>query len=220
MPTYLHGLILSRNAGRVPAGLRGIADAPLRAVVCDGLAAIVSAVAASPSVRDRDAIVRHDTALGRVVRHAITAVASRFGQTFSDEDALRAELAASRNRASITATLERWDGCGEMRIVMRDPVAPPVPARASAAQASPGRAYLESVREKLRPRLPFDLRALLGALVLDERVERFGDAQTVSHLVRFEDETPYRALLSAQSALQEARVTGPHALYAFAEPAG
>jgi hypothetical protein len=107
-----------------------------------------------------------------------------------------------------------------MRIIMRDPVEPPEPARAPVeSPASPGRAYLESVREKLRPRLPLDVRALFGELVLDERVERSGDAQTVSHLVRFEDAARYRARLSAHAALREARVTGPHALYAFAEPA-
>ena len=221
MASYLYGLILSRNAGRVPANLRGIDDAPLRVVVCDALAAIVSPVGAPPSRDNLDAIVRHDAGLGRVVRHAVTALSSRFGQTFADDDALCAELSASPNHGDHIATLERHDGRGEMRIMMLDVIDPPGQARASIEPpALPGRAYLESIREKLKPRSPLDFRALVGELVLDERVERRGSVQTISHLVRFEDEARYRAELYTQSALEGATITGPHALYSFAEPNG
>ena len=49
-------------------------------------------------------------------------------------------------------------------------------------------------------------------------MERRDDVQTISHLVRFEDEATYRAELYTQPALEGATIMGPHALYAFAEP--
>jgi hypothetical protein len=219
MVSYLYGLILSRNAERVPAHLRGIDDAPLRVVVCDALAAIVSTMDAAPSRENRGAVVGHDVGLGHVVRQGITAVPSRFGQTFADDASLCAELSATPNRDALIATLERHDGRGEMRIMMRGVIDPPAAARGSIEpSASPGRAYLESVRETLKPRPPVDFRGLVGGLVLDERVERRGDVQTISHLVRFEDETRYRSELYSQAALEGATIMGPHALYSFAEP--
>jgi hypothetical protein len=219
VPSYLYGLILSRNAGRVPSAVRGIDDAPLRVVACDTLAAIVSTIAAAPSRENRDAVVHHDAGLGRVVRHAVTALASRFGQTFVDDDALRAGVAAAVDHNSLVATLERFDGHGEMRIIVRDVIDPPAPARSSIAspESSPGRAYLEHIRDQLKPRL--DFRALAGDLIREERVERRGEVQIISHLVRFEDEARYRAELCASPAMEGATITGPHALYTFAGPA-
>jgi hypothetical protein len=106
-----------------------------------------------------------------------------------------------------------------MRIAMRDVIDPPAPAGASIAplQSSPGRAYLEHIRGRLKPRL--DFRALAGDLIREERVERRGDVQTIAHLVRFEDEAKYRAELCALPAMEGATITGPHALYTFAERA-
>lgn len=220
MATYLYGLTLSRNADRVPANAARIVRAVLRVVHAGDLSAIVSTIDAPVTRRDRDFVVAHDVALTQVVRRAVTVVASRFGQTFADDEALRAELASSPSRHSVLETLERYDGYGEMRIVMRDVIDPPASLRASiTAREAPGRAYLESLREKLMPRPPVDFRALAGDLVLDERVERRGDIRTVSHLVRFEDEAKYRAELYAHPALEGATITGPHALYTFAEPA-
>jgi hypothetical protein len=220
VPVYLYGLILNRNAGRVPSNVTGIGGAPVRLVRCDALAALVSTVVAAPARTDRDAVVAHDVAQMKVVRHAVTVLASRFGQTFADDDVLCRELSTATG-ARVTATLERCDGYGEMRVAMRDVSDPPPSLSASIAPPeSPGRAYLESVRAKLKPRLPIDFRALLGDLALDERVERRGDVQTISHLVRFEDEAAYRAELYTQSALEGATIMGPHALYTFADTGG
>lgn len=221
MPSYLYGLILSRNAGRIPSAVRGVDDAPLRVVACDALAAIVSTMDAAPARENRDAVVRHDAGLRGVVRHAVTALASRFGQTFADDARLCAGLAAAPNHASLVAMLERFDGLCEMRIIMRDVGDPSAPARASVPppEASPGRAYLERLREQLKPRPPLDFRAVAVDLIREERVERRGDVQTIAHLVRFEDEGKYRAGLSSHPAMEGATITGPHALYTFAERA-
>lgn len=216
MPTYLYGLVLSRNAGRVPADVTGLDRSPVRVVVCDELAALVSTVDKAPARHDLESIAIHDRAASQVVRHATTVAASRFGQIFGDDTALCVELSSSQR---LRATLERYDGFGEMRITMRQVSAPPTPERAPAApQDSPGRAYLQSLREKLTPQAPVDLRPILGDLVLEERVERRKDLQTIAHLVRFDDAARYRLALRAHPALAGASVTGPHALYAFAEP--
>lgn len=225
MPTYLYGLILSRNAARVPStgGIRGIDRQPIRAVACDALAAIVSTIEAAPSRQDHQAIVCHDVGLTGVVGHAITALASRFGQTFADDDALCTELASSPGRERHIATLERYDGYGEMRILMREAIEPAASARGSErgpipTAEAPGRAYLDSLRDQRNPRPPLDFRAVVGDLILAERVERRGNVRTVSHLVPFNAEAKYRAELSGQPALVSAMITGPHALYTFAEP--
>jgi hypothetical protein len=218
VPIYLYGLILSRNASRVPANVAGIDGSAVRAVQCDQLGAIVSTIDAVPSRENRDAIVRHDVALTKLARAAITALSSRFGQTFADDSTLCAELATFSSR--FLAVLERYDGYGEMRIHARDVIAPPEPMRASMEPPQPpGRAYLESIREKTKPRPIVDFRALLGDLVLDERTERRTDIQTISHLVRFADEPRYRVALHTHPALEGATITGPHALHTFAEPA-
>jgi hypothetical protein len=219
MPIYLYGLILSRNAAKVPADSGRPMSVALRAVGCDDLTGIVASVDAPPSREDRQAVMTHDKVLSRVARAGLTVLASRFGQTFADEDALCAELAAAPNRARLAAVLDRFEGHGEMRIVMRDGTASAAPARGSTdTEESPGRAYLEALRDKVHPRPPVDFHAILGALIREERVERRGDTYSISHLVRFEDEPAYRAELYTHPALQGAAVTGPHALYAFAEP--
>ena len=222
MPTYLYGLILTRNAERVPTDVVGIDQAPVRVVVCDTLAALVSTIDALPARQNLEALAAHDRATWMVARAAVTAAASRFGQAFSDDRTLCRELATFTAR--LVDTLTRYDGYGEMRIVMTAP-APPAPpdttggARPArvASHDAPGRAYLESIRETM-PRPPVDFRGLLGDVVAEERVERRGGLQTISHLVRFENQQRYRTALDVHPALSGAALTGPHALYSFAEP--
>ena len=220
MPTYLYGLILSRNASRVPTDVSGIGHAPVRVVRCGDLAALVSIVDAPASRQSLAAIADHDRAAGMVARHGVTALASRFGQTFSDDAALCAELSSFSSR--LVSTLQRYDGYGEMRVLMRETSAPSPtgePRARVASTDSPGRAYLESLRDAARPHAPTDFRTRFGELVLDERLDWRRDVLTISHLVRFQDEKEYRAAMHTHPALQNATVTGPHALYAFAEPA-
>lgn len=219
MPTYLYGLILSRNAHRVPPDVSGVDDLTVRVAQCDGVSALVGGVTAPPSRQNVRAIAAHDIALTRVVRHGVTVASSRFGQTFAHDAAVCDDLRASPHRERLMAMLERYDGYGEMRVAVRDVIVPPATLRASIAPLeSPGRAYLESLREKLGIRPQADVRSHVSALVLEERVERRGDVQTIVHLVRFEHEARYRAALFSHPALEGATITGPHALYTFAEP--
>lgn len=216
MAIYLYGLILRRNAERVPSDVIGLDHAAVRTVACDDLCALVSTIASTPSRQNLEALAAHDRASWMVVRNAVTAAASRYGQTFADERVLCADLAMYRE--GLLATLERYDGYGEMRIVMRV-VNEPRPVQAAIAkQRDPGRAYLESVRDTLKPRPSLDFRSILGELFLEERVERRGDLQMIAHLVRFGDEATYRAAFYSHPALESATITGPHALYSFAEP--
>ncbi len=215
MAIYLYGLILRRNAERVPPDVIGLDHAAVRTVACDDLCALVSTIASSPPRQNLDALAAHDRASWMVVRHAVTAAASRYGQTFTDERALCGDLAMYRK--ALLATLERYDGYGEMRIIMRAVGEPRSVQAAIARPKDPGRAYLESVRDTLKPRPSLDFRSILGDLFLDERVERRGDLQMIAHLVRFEDEATYRAAFYSHPAMENATITGPHALYSFAE---
>lgn len=216
MAIYLYGLILRRNAERVPSDVIGLDDATVRTVACDDLCALVSTVASTPSRQNLEALAAHDRASWMVVRNAVTAAASRFGQTFTDERVLCGDLAMYRER--LLATLERYDGYGEMRIIMRAVSEPRSVRAAVVSRNEPGRAYLESLRDSLNPRPAVDFRSILGDLFLDERVERRGDVQMIAHLVRFEDEARYRAAFYSHPATQRATITGPHALYSFAQP--
>src|SRR5688500_12125934 len=211
-------MILSRNAERVPASVSGIDRAPVRLVACGDLAALVSTLKTPPSRKSIETIGQHDRATGMVVRGAITVAASRFGQMFPDDNALCGELATFAGR--VVETLERYDGYGEMRVSLRDsmPGAGPQAWAPLSSGRSPGREYLESIREATMPRPPLDFRALLGELMREERVERRQDVYVISHLVRFADEEQYRIALYTHPSLLDAAITGPHALYAFAEP--
>ena len=217
MPTYLYGLVLSRNAARVPPNVAAIGRAPVRVVACGDLSAIASTLDDAPSPRDLESVAAHDRAMFTVVREGVTAVASRFGQLFASDTTLCDELAASSTR--LRAMLERYDGSAEMRVSVRDVVESHVtaPASITSSAVSPGRAYLESVRARLNERPPLTLRGHLGDLILDERAERRKDVQTLSHRIRFEDEGRYRAVLATHPALAGAAITGPHPLYTFAE---
>lgn len=211
MRTYLYGLILSRNAHLVPAHIQGIGGARLGVLPCDALSALVSRVETARS-NDLDALRAHDHAMQAVVHHGATAAAVRFGQTFADDAELRRHLGAGT--AGFAATLETLDGCVEMRLLMTLDAEPPAPA----AETTPGRAYLESLRASNRV-AGLSLRGALGPVVRAERVEALPRAEGVAfaHLIRRSDESAYREAVAAHPSLSDAKIVGPLALYAFAE---
>lgn len=211
MRTYLYGLILARNAHLVPAHITGIRGDTLGVVTCDKLSALVSHVEMTSS-RDLDALRAHDHAIQAVVHHGATATAVRFGQTFADEAELRRHV--GERATELATTLETLDGCVEMRLLMHleEPSEPPRGA------ASPGTAYLESLRASQRV-AGLGLRGALGPVVRDERVEELPRAAGVAfaHLIKREQESEYRAAVAAHPSLASARIVGPLALYAFAQ---
>ncbi|HJQ20693.1 MAG TPA: GvpL/GvpF family gas vesicle protein [Gemmatimonadaceae bacterium] len=217
MPSYLHGLLLSRNVHALPRHVRGVANAPVRAIECGGLAALVGDVGATPEAA-LDGVRAHDAALQAVIDARVTVAAARFGQTFTTSADVCTHL--ERVGARVQRVLEEFDGCGEMRLLMHDTAALDPAATTSRLDdaASPGRAYLEHLRSRVLPALR--LAPALGPVVRAERVARMprGSGAVFAHLVEFGSVDDYRSAVAAVPALAEARLVGPVALYSFAEP--
>lgn len=220
MANFLYGLILGRNAGRVPA-VTGIAGEPLRVVDCGALGALVATMAHAPARASLGDVRAYDGALRDVVAAGVTVAPTRFGQTFPGDDAVRGEVASRGSR--VTEILERHDGCVEMRILLPVNAVPPDQRDAVPLPDTPGHAYLERLRREHAERRPdVSLRAAFGPLVRGERVERLGDDAgiAVAHLILASDQGNWRAAVTAMPALATARVAGPLPLYAFVEPTG
>jgi hypothetical protein len=230
--TYLYGLVLGRNAPRVPAGIVGIDASDVRVVdALDAqLGALVSTLEQLPARATLDAVRAHDGVLQAVVDGGSTVAAVRFGQSFaSDEEARRHVTERSERTARV---LETYDGCVEMRLLLArtpehgTPAASEPPA-SDKGEAGAGRAYLEQLRatfagfeandSDVAQRL--SLRAALGPVVRAERVEGLPKSGGVafSHLIQRENEGAYRDSVAALPSLAEAVVVGPLALYTFAE---
>lgn len=225
MPTYLYGLILSRNAARIHDGITGIEGGRLRTISCGALAALVSDVERVPSRSSLDHIRAHDAALRAVVAAGVTAVASRFGQLFADDGDTCRDVGQHASR--VERLLHDHDGCVEMRVVLAhsgaDPEPAPTQATAAESELSPGRAYLEQLRARAAlaaERVPrISLAGALGPVVRRERVELLpNDAGiVVSHLVSRDEESAYRAAVAELPALSAAKVVGPLPLYGFSD---
>ena len=219
MPTYLYGVILSRNAGGVGDGIAGIDGSVVRVIPCGALGAIVSDVDRVPSRSSLEHIRAHDAALRAVVSSGITVAASRFGQFFADDrDACRG---LDEHAARVETLLGDLDGCVEMRVLLAHADVPS--DEAASAASSPGRAYLEQLKARAALAAartpPVSLAGALGPVVRRERVEIPPDnaGVVVSHLVRREEEGRYRAAINELPALNAARVIGPLPLYSFAD---
>jgi hypothetical protein len=219
--SYLYGLILSASASRVPAGIRGIDGGDVRVVAPAGsaLTGIASDLARVLHGGNLVDVRAHDDALRAIVDAGVTVAASRFGQTFDDDDALRAAVADAADR--IVGALQTFDGAVEMRVlVAAEPAAvPPArPSRDDRAQ-TPGRAYLEQLRQRLEPSA-LSLRSALGPVVRAERVEHLAGGRGVAfaHLVARDDVGAYREAVAALPALSDATVVGPLPLYSFTGP--
>ena len=213
MTTWLYGLILPRNAERVPGELAGIGDAPVRLLRCETVTAVVSTIAAQVSRSHVAAMRAHDRVLRAIAQQSVTVAAVRFGQSFvSDADA----CVALATRHAEKNTLEQLDGCVEMRLLLpHDATAVPEPP---AQESGPGRAYLEGLRRQ-RSVPGVSLRAALGPLVKQECVERLemegGAGVVFAHLINAADVDRYRGAIGELPALVEARVLGPLPLYSF-----
>lgn len=113
MPTYLY--CLRSDRADPPDGLTGVDGATIHAVHTAGLMAWVSDVAdgVTPTL---DRVRAHDAVCAAALAGGETPLPIRFGQTFTDDSAVAAELAA---RASVLRPrLARLAGCVELRLVM------------------------------------------------------------------------------------------------------
>lgn len=242
MASYLYGLVLARNATRIPGDVRGLDAAPVRAVACDGLAVLVSETVERPRAT-LEAVRCHDTVLQAVIDAGITVAAARFGQTFAtDAGACRyAGDQGGEGSPRIARVLQEFDGCVEMRVLVPDSLTlarvaaataqPLPPGQDSDAATGPGAAYLERLRERQREgTLPAarvgSIAGAIGPVVRAERVSPLhqGSGAVFAHLVERGAVGEYRAAVNALPALRgrDGRrgviVVGPLALYSFAEP--
>ena len=211
MHTLLYGLILARNAHRLPERMEGVRGVRVSTLDESGLTALVSDYDHSMAP-DLKALRAHDAVTQSAVRAGATIVPTRFPQLFSSDAELRAALA--RHASEHRATLERLDGCVEMHLLLEiEAQAAPKPSA-----TTPGRAYLESLRDSGRV-LGLSLRAALGPVVKDETVSPLPRASgaVFCHLIQRDDEKAYRDAVATQPSLSEARIVGPLALYSFAE---
>lgn len=217
MPSYLYGLLLNEHAGSVPRDAPGLSRSAVRALRCEPLTALVSTVERSPVAATLDAIRAHDDVLQHVVNAGVTVAAARFNQAFEDDAALCAHV---RERAErVLQLLRTYDGCVEMRLLVRDTddLEQGGGAPVSNAADSPGRAYLERLRAQHAPQL--SLADALGPAVRAERVALLpGDRGAVfAHLVEQTHVGSYREAVASYPALRNATIVGPLALYTFAE---
>ncbi|HYC51629.1 MAG TPA: GvpL/GvpF family gas vesicle protein [Gemmatimonadaceae bacterium] len=213
VPICLYGLILPRNTPRVPSGINGIDVSPTRVLACGPVAAIVSTIDGIPKRRDLSALRAHDAVLRAIAEAGITVAAVRFGQIFAGDADVCAEVA--QRAESVVPTLERLDGCVEMRLILSTDVLPPRES-APSPEGGPGRAYLERLRSGSRI-TGVSLRDALGPAVRDERVEALRGAEgvTFAHLVHMSDVPTYRDAVAGLPMLSDAHVAGPLPLYSF-----
>lgn len=158
----------------VPEGVRGIGGAPVSAVDLDGLVGWISSMDAVPGP-SLDRVREHNEVVERACAER-TALPLRFGQWFSGESALAAEL--HDRRSALEDGLRRVAGALEMGVRVLDPE-----HRDDPPDRSTGRAYLEALalrgasataaRERGRA-VAGELREWLGPLVREERVRPLG----------------------------------------------
>ena len=215
MGTYLYGFVLARNAARLPPAA-GLGGGTVRSVRCGALSALVSSVEKTPARATLEDVRTHDAVLQAAVDAGTTAVAVRFGQTFSGDDELCRDT--EEREARLARVLEEYDGCVEMRLLIPSVDEEPTPE--VERQIGPGRAYLESLRESRERTDHLALRGAIGPSVRAEVVERLPRVHGVvfAHLVLRDQLEEYRGAISSLPALADAKVVGPLALYSFAEP--
>lgn len=204
----------------------------MRALDAAGLTAWVETIAASPPVTAAS-LRLHDRVTSAALGTGQTPLPLRFGELFDSDDACRSSIAA-RHR-EFEAALDRVAGRVEMTVAIPlhriDTAAPSQPV--DGAAVSPGRAYLERLREErddtqiLRQQGHVLARPVINAvrsLVVDERATLRPSPPTylVSHLIARADVDEYRRLASAAIGARvsdespPALVRGPSAPYSFA----
>lgn len=239
MRTYVYCL-LPASAEAPPAGLAGIAGAPVRALACGQLTAWVSDAPAPDETPDVPAALAararaHDAVPQAALDAGATPLPARYGQTYADDAACARSLAS--NGDALLLALARVEHLVEMAAIV------PLDDDAAASEradvpASPGRAYLEEARRRLAPEMLFRnsgvrrrITETLGDLVRDEAVAVVRSPSVppsapyarVAHLLPRVHVAEYRdrvarlsAELSAPDASRAIRVLGPYAPYSFA----
>jgi hypothetical protein len=226
---YLYAL-LPRDAPAPAAGLTGVGGAPVECRLHAGLAAWLSPMERAPAaavapIREHNRVVEAAMAAG------VTPVPVRFGHWHPSEDALLAAVADAAER--FHQALAHLAGSVEYGIRVLDPgMQRPAAAvqRPEAPEATTGREYMKALalrhsaervgRERLTE-VAAGMRAELGALIRDERIEPLPSAHgvaSVAHLVHRRDGAAYAtAVERLPQRMPELRflLSGPWAPYSF-----
>ena len=233
MPTYLYCVLARASAEAVPAGLTGIAGAPIRALTAPGLAPLEAWVATvgedalrvSGSALATQAFV-HNEIVNAALATGRTPAPARYGSRFPDDAACAADL--THRAGELRAILDHVAGAVEVPtlLVPHEPRTSPI-ERPRSGDPAAGRRYLESVRMRVldddRRRLAADgeatrLRASVGDLVRDEaRSFTAAGVMSISHLVSTGAVDRYRQAMSTFVPGENFRVVigEPRAPYSF-----
>lgn len=221
-PTGIYVYCVGPRSHPEPGPIEGVDGAPVRAETVSGLVAWVSHLSRPPApslegVRAHNAVVEAATATA-------TPLPFRFGQWFESRDALHRSIDERRDRLELA--LHRVDRALEFGVRVVDPAHQEAPP-----DRTSGTAYLEALALRARQGeadrargldAAAALRARLGPLVRDERVEQggAGTLAAIAHLVARHDTGEYRDKIMEYSRERpELRflVTGPWPPYGFVE---
>jgi hypothetical protein len=212
MPTHLYCLVDARSDSAPPSEVSDV-----RALVVGNIAAWVATT--SRQKIDRDArragreVLEHDRIIGRAVARGLSVVPATLADPYESDDAVIEDISARTEE--IMHALARADGMVEMTIII---AADAPPKREAAPSHSPGKAYLEALRD-LPNRLndvANDLDVRLGSLSLAEVRRADRDRVALSHLIQAGEAGSYRATVGNENRGFRIAVDGPRAPYSFA----
>lgn len=238
MPTYLYCVLAPASVEGVPAGLRGIADSPVRALAVPGLAPLEAWVATI----DEDALrvsgrelaaqaLLHNQIVEAALATGRTPAPARYGSRFADDAACVADL--TRRLVELRAVLDHVEGAVEMStLLVPRTLRTKSMARPSSNDAAAGRRYLESIRARvtdenrrrsMAEREASRLRASIGDLVRDEAWSFTPvGVMSIAHLVSRDAVDRYRQAIASFVPDASFRVVRgePRAPYSFASAPG
>jgi hypothetical protein len=242
-PVYVYGIIPAADAGRWPQtpGL-GEPASPVRTVVEDGMAALISDLPPDHVPGRREDLEAHRRVLSQAIERG-TAIPMRFGIVMDSDEAVRQRLLA-RHANELSEVLQRLDGHVQMTVKafyvedtpLREALAAhPELARESAALAQRPEAETRSARvrigemvakavEERRAEVESALLKRLSPLAVDVRVDPSNServalsAQLLVHRDRREAlDDEVRQLGDALAGALAFRYIGPLAPFSFAD---
>ena len=235
MTTHLYCLLPNEVRASVPAGLRGVTGAAVRAIPVERVVAWVSDVGYEiPTLTLFDGVQAHDAVVEAALETGSTPAPARFGQRFDDDAACAAAIAS--RAPFVESLLAGIQGCVEMTLIVtpstrrmiRD-LEPVIPEIFEPGVRGAGRKYLETLQRR---------EAATGAVKegIDEIARVLSDAvgglvrraavhdsltplplRTISHLIARRDAAQYKDAVSGVQGGREFRflVIGPRAPYSF-----
>ena len=233
MPTYLYCVLAPASAEAVPAGLTGIAGAPIRALTATGIAPLeawvatiaVDALRVSGSALAAQALL-HNEVVNAALATGRTPAPARYGSRFPDDAACVADL--RQRAAELRAILDQLAGMVEIPtlLVPRERRGPPI-KKPGANDPAAGRRYLETVRTRVldedrrrsaAEREAARIRAIIGDLVRDEaRTFNAAGVLSIAHLVSAGSVDRYRQAMATFIPEENFRLVigEPRAPYSF-----